>query len=168
MTSLADEVRRHILHVIDELQPRRQRLAAQLWRSSDSRARKNSSGPGVWHPAAMTVGIASITFDSADPEPLARWWAERFGADVVANMDGFFLLVAGGSLPTQLAFQKVEDPTPGKNKLHIDIRTDGDLDAEVSQWVDAGATSLGKRNAGDLQWVTLTDPDGNEFCIAGS
>ena len=116
----------------------------------------------------MTVGIASITFDSADPEPLARWWAERFGADVVANMDGFFLLVAGGSLPTQLAFQKVEDPTPGKNKLHIDIRTDGDLDAEASQWVDAGATSLGKRNAGDLQWVTLTDPDGNEFCIAGS
>jgi len=27
-----------------------------------------------------------------------------------ANMDGFFLIVAGGTLPTQLAFQKVEDP----------------------------------------------------------
>ena len=61
-------------------------------------------------------------------------------------MDGFFLLVAGGSLPTQLAFQKVDDPTPGKNKLHVDIRTDGDLDAEVARWVEAGAISLGKRN----------------------
>lgn len=114
----------------------------------------------------MAVSIASITFDSTDPEPLARWWAERFGAEIIANMDGFFLLVAGGTLPTQLAFQKVEQPTPGKNKVHIDIHTDADLDAEAALWVEAGATSLGKRNAGDFEWVTLTDPDGNEFCIA--
>ena len=115
----------------------------------------------------MTVSIASITFDSTDPEPLARWWAERFGAEITANMDGFFLIVAGGSLPTQLAFQKVADPTPGKNKVHLDIHTDGDLDGEVARWIEAGATSLGTRNAGDFQWVTLKDPDGNEFCIAG-
>jgi len=114
----------------------------------------------------MAVDIASITFDSADPEPLARWWADRFGAEIIANMDGFFVLVAGGSLPTQLAFQKVDDPTPGKNKVHLDVHTDRDIDAEVADWVAAGATSLGRRNAGDFQWVTLTDPDGNEFCIA--
>jgi len=115
----------------------------------------------------MTVSLASITFDSTDPEPLARWWADRFGAEIIANMDGFFLLVAGGSLPAQLAFQKVEDPTPGKNKIHVDLHTADDLDAEVDRWVEAGATSLGRRAAGEFQWVTLTDPDGNEFCIAG-
>ena len=71
----------------------------------------------------MTVGIASITFDSADPEPLARWWAERFDAEIIANMDGFFVIVAGGGLPTQLAFQRVEDPTPGKNRIHLDVHT---------------------------------------------
>ena len=116
----------------------------------------------------MTANIASITFDSSNPEPLARWWAERFGAEIIANTDGFFVVVAGGSLPTQLAFQKVDDPTPGKNKVHLDIHTDIDLDDEVARWVEAGATSVGKRNAGDFRWVTLTDPDGNEFCIAGS
>jgi Glyoxalase-like domain len=116
----------------------------------------------------MAVSIASITFDSADPEPLARWWAERFDATITANMDGFFVIVAGGSLPTQLAFQRVEDPTPGKNKLHLDIQTDGDLDAEVARWTEAGAARLGKRNVGDFSWVTLTDPDGNQFCIAGN
>jgi hypothetical protein len=114
----------------------------------------------------MTVGIASITFDSADPEMLARWWAERFGAEITANMDGFFVTIAGGSLPTQLAFQKVDDPTPGKNKVHLDVHTDDDLDLEVARWTAAGATSLGKRNVGDFFWVTLTDPDGNQFCIA--
>ena len=115
----------------------------------------------------MTLSIASITFDSTDPEPLASWWAERFDAAITANMDGFFVIVAGGSLPTQLAFQRVDDPTPGKNKVHLDIHTDGELDAEVARWIEAGATSLGKRNAGDFFWVTLTDPDGNQFCIAG-
>jgi Glyoxalase-like domain len=115
----------------------------------------------------VTLSIASITFDSTDPEPLANWWAERFDAAITANMDGFFVIVAGGSLPTQLAFQRVDDPTPGKNKVHLDIHTDGDLDAEVARWIEAGATSLGKRNAGDFFWVTLTDPDGNQFCIAG-
>jgi glyoxalase superfamily protein len=116
----------------------------------------------------MTVRIASITFDTTDPERLATWWADRFAAEITANMDGFFVIVAGGSLPTQLAFQKVDDPTPGKNKVHLDIQTDGDLDAEVARWAGAGATSLGKRNAGDFFWVTLADPDGNQFCIAGS
>ena len=116
----------------------------------------------------MSVNIASITFDSFDPEPLARWWAERFGAEIIANSDGFFLIVAGGSLPTQLAFQKVDDPTPGKNRIHLDVHTDDDLDTEVARWTAAGATSLGKRNAGDFSWVTLSDPDGNEFCIAPS
>lgn len=114
----------------------------------------------------MAVRIASVTFDSVNPEPLAQWWADRFDAEIVANMDGFFLLVAGGSLPMQLAFQKVEDPTPGKNKVHLDIHTDGDLDDEVARWVAAGATSLGKRSEGDFHWVTSTDPDQNEFCIA--
>ncbi len=39
----------------------------------------------------MTLAIASLTFDRADPEPLARWWADRVGAEITANMDGFFL-----------------------------------------------------------------------------
>ena len=73
----------------------------------------------------MTVSIASITFDSTDPEPLARWSAERIDAKINANMDGLFLIVASGDLPTQLAFQRVEDPTPGKNKVHLDVHTDG-------------------------------------------
>ena len=62
-----------------------------------------------------------------------------------------------------LAFQKVDDPTPGKNKVHLDIHTDDDLDAEVARWTAAGATDLGTRNAGDFSWVTLADPDGNRM-----
>jgi hypothetical protein len=114
----------------------------------------------------MSLALASITFDSSNPEPLAQWWADRFGAQITANMDGFFVFVGGGSLPTNLAFQKVDDPTPGKNKIHLDVHTDDDLDTEVARWTAAGATAIEKRNEGDFHWVTLSDPDGNEFCIA--
>jgi hypothetical protein len=26
---------------------------------------------------------------------------------------------------------------------------------------------VAQRNVGDFRWVTLADPDGNEFCVAG-
>jgi len=113
-----------------------------------------------------TATVVSITFDSTDPEPLAAWWAERLGAEITANMEGFFLIVSGGALSTNLAFQKVGDPTPGKNRIHVDLQVQGDLEAEAQRWVEAGATNLGTRSAGDFSWVTLADPDGNEFCIA--
>ena len=114
----------------------------------------------------MTLTLGMITMDTTDATGLAGWWADQTGAGVVQDFDGSFLILAGGGLPALLAFQKVDDPTPGKNKVHLDVHTDDDLDTEVARWTAAGATDLGKRNAGDFFWVTLADPDGNEFCIA--
>jgi predicted enzyme related to lactoylglutathione lyase len=113
----------------------------------------------------MTLTPITITWDTTDPEPLAAWWAEQTGARVTATNDGWFVVVQGGNLPLQLAFQKVPDPTPGKNRLHLDF-TASDVDAEVDRLVAAGASIVGHRNAGDFQWVTLADPQGNEFCVA--
>jgi predicted enzyme related to lactoylglutathione lyase len=113
----------------------------------------------------MTLTPITITWDTTDPEPLAAWWAEQTGASITATNDGWFVIVAGETLPMQLAFQKVGDPTPGKNRLHLDL-TASDVDAEVDRLVAAGATIVGRRSAGDFQWVTLADPQGNEFCVA--
>src|SRR5688500_16294674 len=113
----------------------------------------------------MTLTPGMITLDTADPEPLATWWAEQTGASIVQNHDGYFLVVAGGSLPLLLAFQKVPDPTPGKNLMHVDF-TAPDLDAEVDRLVAAGASVVGRRGADDFHWVTLADPQGNQFCVA--
>jgi hypothetical protein len=113
----------------------------------------------------MALKTENITFDTTDPEGLAAWWARALDGEVNPIAPPFFVVVSRPEGPG-LAFQQVEDPTPGKNKVHIDIRTDDDLDDEAARWIEAGATSLGKRSAGDFQWVTLADPDGNEFCIA--
>jgi len=115
----------------------------------------------------MTLTIAMTTVDSPDPTPLARWWAERFGAEIVSDHDGWFLVVAGGSLTGSLGFQKVPDPTPGKNRIHLDLSC-SDVEAEVAALVAAGATEVARNSAGDFGWVTLADPQGNQFCVSGA
>lgn len=112
----------------------------------------------------MALHLGMITTDSTDPLPLARWWALALGGEVVAENDGWFVVVMTSS--GALAFQKVDAVTPGKNRVHLDLVVDGDLDAEHERLVGVGARSLGERSEGSARWFTLTDPQGNEFCVA--
>lgn len=115
----------------------------------------------------MTLTLGMITLDSTDPVPLATWWAEQTGAEVADPFGGTFLLVRGGGLPATLAFQLVGDPTPGKNKMHLDLAAP-DLDAEVDRLLGVGATLVERRGDENFAWVTLADPQGNEFCVTSS
>ncbi|MDI6630390.1 MAG: VOC family protein [Rhodococcus sp. (in: high G+C Gram-positive bacteria)] len=115
----------------------------------------------------MTLNLAMITFDTTDPGPLARWWAAQADGTIVEENDGWFYVVELASAPYRIAFQKIDDPTPGKNRVHLDMTT-GDLDAEITRLVEAGASEIAQHTMGDFRWVTLTDPDGNAFCVSGS
>ena len=43
-----------------------------------------------------------------------------------------------------------------------------DKEAEVARLVALGATETGRNSFGpDMDWVTLADPEGNAFCVAG-
>ena len=115
----------------------------------------------------MTLTLGMITFDSTDPGPLARWWSEQVDGSIVEENDGWFYVVALGSSPYRLGFQKVADPTPGKNRVHLDM-TSENLDDEVSRLVESGATEVEQYTVGNFRWVTLSDPDGNLFCVSGA
>jgi predicted enzyme related to lactoylglutathione lyase len=69
-----------------------------------------------------------------------------------------------GSTPT-LAIQHVDDPTSGKNRIHLDLVAE-DLDATRDELLAAGATLVAERGDESFRWVTLADPQGNQFCIA--
>ena len=57
-------------------------------------------------------------------------------------------------------------PKTGKNRLHFDLAVpvDGDHRAEVDRLVSLGATRL-DIGQGEVGWVVMADPDGNEFCV---
>lgn len=113
----------------------------------------------------MSISVEMVTLDSSDPLPLARWWAQRLDGSILAENEGWFVLVKPAAGPT-LAFQMVDDPTPGKNRMHLDLGVD-DLTAARQEFLDAGATLVADRQLYGIAWVVLADPDGNQFCIAG-
>jgi predicted enzyme related to lactoylglutathione lyase len=114
----------------------------------------------------MALKMEMVTFDCADPAELARWWAEQFDGTTSELIPGEFVAVNRSEGPT-LGFQKVPDPTPGKNRVHVDFSA-ADVDTEVSRLVAAGATETGRHSIGEnFRWVVLADPAGNAFCVAG-
>ena len=67
----------------------------------------------------------------------------------------------------RLGFQTVNNPTPNKNRLHLDFVTP-DFDTEVKRLTAAGATAVGQHSfADEVPWLMLTDRDGNAFCVVG-
>ena len=57
-------------------------------------------------------------------------------------------------------------PKITKNRLHLDIAppASGDQREEVDRLVSLGATRI-DIGQGEVDWVVMADPDGNEFCV---
>ncbi len=113
----------------------------------------------------MSLSLEMVTVDCTDPRRLAQWWAEAVGGATVDLPGTDFVLVAREGWPA-LGFQRADDPTPGKNRVHLDMMAE-DLEAEVQRLVGLGATETSRHSVdGGFRWVVLADPDGNAFCVA--
>ena len=98
----------------------------------------------------MALSVENITFDSTAPDRLAEWWARAVDGTVNALAPGFFVTVTRPAGPG-LAFQKVDDPTPGKNRVHVDFSS-ADLEAEVKRLVGLGAAETGRGDGSAAFW----------------
>ena len=134
-----------------------------------------------------------VTIDSAAPHPLADWWAdalrwereptdEAFIRSMVEQgfaresdtmrYGGELVWVEGAAIrhPTDAAprvlFQLVPEPKSVKNRVHLDVRVGPeDVGGEVARLTARGATVLHEGQQGPHRWVTMADPEGNEFCV---
>jgi catechol 2,3-dioxygenase-like lactoylglutathione lyase family enzyme len=121
----------------------------------------------------MAARVTTVLVDCRDSEALAAFWCavlgyevvERSGGDVEIGLPG---QPEKGPVPT-LLFQTVPDPTPGKNRLHLDLNaTDRDQDAELERLMALGATRTDVGQTGGESWHVLADPEGNVFCLLES
>ena len=118
----------------------------------------------------MACRFSELVIDSRDPESLAAFWAAVLGYRVLGREDDGSIEIGpeagfGGPAPT-LIFGPVDDPTPGKRRLHIDLNaTDRDQDAELARLLELGAVPADVGQTGDEGWHVLADPEGNEFCL---
>lgn len=135
-----------------------------------------------------------IVIDSADPHSLCRFWAHLLHYEVDRDPDFVRRMVdAGAATPAdvieydgvltwrtaaacsdptgngpRLLFQR-PDGLPAKtdrNRLHLDLNPSRDDSAAlVERALELGATRMWDGGQGAARWVTLADPEGNEFCI---
>ena len=135
-----------------------------------------------------------VTIDSTEPHGLADWWAEALGWQVEAQDEAFIrrMIAEGHATEDQtvrhngalvwksatainspepgrprMLFQSVPEAKTVKNRLHLDVRVGADgREAEVARLLGLGATELWRASQGPYEWVTLADPEGNEFCVS--
>jgi predicted enzyme related to lactoylglutathione lyase len=109
--------------------------------------------------------FGSITCDGT--REVGYFWSAALGWPLVWDQDdetairapdGTGPLITWGGPPLA--------PKVGKNRLHLDIAPPegGDQQAEVDRLVALGATRI-DIGQGDVSWVVMADPDGNEFCV---
>ena len=111
----------------------------------------------------MALVWEQVNVDAADPERLGRWWADVLDWVIVNDAaDEFEIRPTEDQMPG-LLFVGVPEVKSVKNRLHLDFRP-VDQAAEVQRFLDAGATPVDV-GQGDVPWVVLADPEGNEFCI---
>ena len=116
----------------------------------------------------MASKFTELCIDCKDPRRLGKFWAELLGYEIT-DSDDESVEIAGpdGSGPT-LLFIVVPEGKTVKNRLHIDVNpTDRDQAAEVERILALGARRVDV-GQGDVEWVVLADPEGNEFCVLRS
>ena len=136
-----------------------------------------------------------VSVDSSRPHVLADWWAETLGWQVEPSDEAFIrrmiaqgyateekdTIVHRGSLvwkegaairhpdgmtrAPRVLFQLVPDEKIVKNRMHLDVRVD-DVEAVQARLLERGATFLHNGRQGPHTWVTMADPEGNEFCVS--
>jgi hypothetical protein len=135
-----------------------------------------------------------VVVDAADPHAQADWWAETLGWDVEPSDEDFIrrMIAEGyatdgdtrvhhgvlvwkegaairppGGSPGRVLFQLVPERKTVKNRIHLDVRVGEEAAAtQLARLTERGATFLHRGQQGPHTWITLADPEGNEFCLA--
>ena len=114
----------------------------------------------------MSTRLVNLVADAADPAASAHWWAEVLGWEVTfETRHGVAVEPPAGEPGIPLVFVPVPDHKSVPNRVHLDLASPGSA-ALVDRLVDRGAT-LADVGQGEVPWVVLADPEGNEFCVLG-
>jgi hypothetical protein len=142
---------------------------------------------------SVTEPFIQVAIDCADPHLLAGFWAEVTGMEVEDHHDMILQIVEAGyatlddtierdgrrawataaacrdpqGTRPRLLFQQVPEPKTVKDRIHLDLHFGEERrEAEVARILALGATKLWDGEQGPQRWVTLADPEGNEFCVS--
>lgn len=127
-----------------------------------------------------------VTVDAADPRGLGSFWCEVLGYIEQPPPPGFetwedaldafgidrsdpnraYAIVDPDGVGPRVFFVKVPEDKAAKNRMHLDVHVGPEQMRErADALIDLGATEVGSYDEPDGKWITMLDPEGNEFCI---
>ena len=113
----------------------------------------------------MTLTLGNIVVDCARPQTVAEFWSEALGLPTDEGASEFFVSVGREAPGPTMFFIAVPEPKSTKNRVHLDLVAD-DRRAEIDRLVALGATFVADKDEWGHSWSVMTDPEGNEFCVA--
>jgi hypothetical protein len=130
--------------------------------------------PDIGQAVAMAT-VSEIVFDCSRAPVLARFWAAALEGYEIRPYDDAEIrrLAALGLTPdtdptvmvdgpgASLCFQQVEESKRGKNRVHLDVRSENRR-AEVQRLVQLGASVHAEYD----RHTVMLDPERNEFCVS--
>lgn len=127
-----------------------------------------------------------VTMDAAGPRAMGAFWCEVLGYVEEPPPEGFdnwddaldafgidrsdpdkaYAIVDPEGAGPRMFFLKVPEPKTAKNRVHLDVRVGaGNRHSVADHLVSLGGRVVADIDDTDGKWITMVDPEGNEFCI---
>ena len=111
----------------------------------------------------MTIRLGSTVINCADLELMTRFWSQALSLVPSSAADGDDFRVLRGE-HASISLQLAATAVTARDQMHLDLYSD-DQTADVRRLRELGAEIVRHvRDPGD-DYVVMTDPEGNEFCV---
>ncbi|HEV8064519.1 MAG TPA: VOC family protein, partial [Acidimicrobiales bacterium] len=100
---------------------------------------------------------------------VANFWSAVLGRPLDGTSSSVWASIGGtdaARAEPAWYFNLVSEPKAAKNRVHLDLTA---TDADAVGWlVELGATLVAEHELdnADHRWTVMSDPEGNEFCVA--
>ena len=112
----------------------------------------------------LGIDYPVIGLDVSDLDRQTKFWCAAFGYEHKGGIAQYHALVdPTGTLP-KLILQRVPEAKTAKNRMHMDFHV-ADVEAQATRLEALGATRVSRTDEFGIHWVTMLDPEGNEFCL---
>ena len=111
----------------------------------------------------MGIRLGSTVINCADIKLMTSFWGQALGLAPSSSGDGDDFRVLRGE-HGNLSLQLAQTPVTARDQMHLDLYTD-DQAAEVERLTGLGATFVRRNRDPEDDYVVMTDPEGNAFCV---
>jgi catechol 2,3-dioxygenase-like lactoylglutathione lyase family enzyme len=111
----------------------------------------------------VSLRLGSVVINCANLERMTAFWSQALELQVgPVSPEGNFRILAGDIV--QLSLQVADTPVATRDQMHLDLYT-REQQEEVSRLLSLGATFVRHHDDPDDNYVVMTDPEGNQFCV---